>query len=830
MKSRLLLPVLLLVALRPKLAPARVVQVPEGQATIQRGINDANNGDTVSVWGPPPGQRPEPPWTYPENVDFLGKSIYVVNRSFLEPTGYDSSWDWVVIDGQQNGPTVTMTLLGQPPPVPRATLEGFTVTGGRSDCGGGIYCEDAELVLERNRVADCAAVAWGGGICYLNLDPSHAETVFVRGCLVEENAAEYGDGGGVYVSSPVWGSYAVILLRGNEIRYNTARYYGGGVYLSQNPGQPPFPPTDTILEGNVIRDNCAEFGMGGGICSFDVLAGWVMRNQFTGNTPDGICQFTALPGFSTPLWLGDAMHPGFNVLMENGQYDYRLVGNFAALPQWAVGNYWGTLDSEAIWNRISGVYQCHFCCDPIAASGKWFSVNQNSLCQYGIIVTGDLVVDPGRVLTIGRDYEDLTLRFSWPPDYSAPGGDPGLCDLIVSPGGTLAALGGQDQRIWFKPGAAMTPVGWGGLRLMPGSHADIRKCCITGAFVGVEAQTGATVHVLTSRIDSCAFAGVRSRRAAVSLIQDTIANNGVSGVEVDMTDSPLPVDILDNVVGDNGFAGIRAMGAGNGGPYSIVHNSVVSSAAVTAAPFGVRLEQNGASLMLRGNRVTGFHSAGVLMENSSPLSQNDTLVGNSAHNLQCLSSSPVVRDAVVDASQVGVVADQTSWPDLGTYEHLGNNSILMDNVIWVRCTRDNTDSVHARGNWWGTENPLAYPEKFVGPVAIWPWRLVPPDGGQSGGNADMPLRTELTSCGPNPFRTTAVIHYALARAGQMRLRIHDVTGREATTLVSGVQEPGRYSVAWNGTDDRGRKLSRGVYFCRLIAEGCTEVEKLVLTR
>ena len=37
------------------------------------------------------------------------------------------------------------------------------------------------------------------------------------------------------------------------------------------------------------------------------------------------------------------------------------------------------------------------------------------------------------------------------------------------------------------------------------------------------------------------------------------------------------------------------------------------------------------------------------------------------------------------------------------------------------------------------------------------------------------------------------------------------------TLVHGVQEAGRYSFSWDGTDERGMQVKSGVYFARLEA-------------
>jgi len=70
--------------------------VPFPYQHIQDAINDAQNGDTISVWGPPPGQN-APPYIYHENIVFRPNiSLTVANRSFLGATPCPPSWDRVV--------------------------------------------------------------------------------------------------------------------------------------------------------------------------------------------------------------------------------------------------------------------------------------------------------------------------------------------------------------------------------------------------------------------------------------------------------------------------------------------------------------------------------------------------------------------------------------------------------------------------------------------------------------------------------------------------------------------------------------------------------------
>ena len=92
-----------------------------------------------------------------------------------------------------------------------------------------------------------------------------------------------------------------------------------------------------------------------------------------------------------------------------------------------------------------------------------------------------------------------------------------------------------------------------------------------------------------------------------------------------------------------------------------------------------------------------------------------------------------------------------------------------------------------------------------------------------------PLPTEfnLSQNFPNPFNPTTSIQYAL-QGGDGRpetgnrmeplhttLKIYNILGQEVRTLVNEIQEPGYYTVTWDGRDDSGQHVASGVYFYRL---------------
>jgi hypothetical protein len=83
---------------------------------------------------------------------------------------------------------------------------------------------------------------------------------------------------------------------------------------------------------------------------------------------------------------------------------------------------------------------------------------------------------------------------------------------------------------------------------------------------------------------------------------------------------------------------------------------------------------------------------------------------------------------------------------------------------------------------------------------------------------------------PNPFRDQTVISYGLADRSAVRLKVYNVAGQLVNTLVDVAQDPGYYGITWSGLDDRGRRVSSGVYFCRLETETENAIIKMTMLR
>ncbi|MBK9334416.1 MAG: T9SS type A sorting domain-containing protein [Ignavibacteria bacterium] len=78
---------------------------------------------------------------------------------------------------------------------------------------------------------------------------------------------------------------------------------------------------------------------------------------------------------------------------------------------------------------------------------------------------------------------------------------------------------------------------------------------------------------------------------------------------------------------------------------------------------------------------------------------------------------------------------------------------------------------------------------------------------------------------PNPFNPETVINYKIRSTGFVTLKIYSMDGKEAATLVSGMQTAGSYSAEWNAGN-----FSSGTYFYRLSAGEYSETKKMILVR
>ncbi len=130
-------------------------------------------------------------------------------------------------------------------------------------------------------------------------------------------------------------------------------------------------------------------------------------------------------------------------------------------------------------------------------------------------------------------------------------------------------------------------------------------------------------------------------------------------------------------------------------------------------------------------------------------------------------------------------------------------------------------------------HPNEYANNVIGPVfAGMLIRVVDPSWVSIVSDVQLPTATpRLHPNHPNPFNPSTSIAYDLERPGLTDLSIFDLSGRLIRSILTPtMQQPGSYTLRWDGTDATGRTLPSGVYLYRLSSGRTAVSRRMVLIR
>ncbi|NLI15740.1 MAG: T9SS type A sorting domain-containing protein, partial [candidate division Zixibacteria bacterium] len=74
------------------------------------------------------------------------------------------------------------------------------------------------------------------------------------------------------------------------------------------------------------------------------------------------------------------------------------------------------------------------------------------------------------------------------------------------------------------------------------------------------------------------------------------------------------------------------------------------------------------------------------------------------------------------------------------------------------------------------------------------------------------------------------IEFALPKGGNVSIEVFNVLGQKVKTLISEYKDAGTYSVRWDGTNNNGMAVPSGVYFYRMVTEGFSQTNKMIMLR
>ncbi len=89
----------------------------------------------------------------------------------------------------------------------------------------------------------------------------------------------------------------------------------------------------------------------------------------------------------------------------------------------------------------------------------------------------------------------------------------------------------------------------------------------------------------------------------------------------------------------------------------------------------------------------------------------------------------------------------------------------------------------------------------------------------------LPTEFSLKQNYPNPFNPSTKIEFSIAKAGFVSLKVYDILGREAATIVNERLNQGNYTKTFSGEG-----LSSGVYWYKLTSSSFSQTKKFVLSK
>lgn len=92
----------------------------------------------------------------------------------------------------------------------------------------------------------------------------------------------------------------------------------------------------------------------------------------------------------------------------------------------------------------------------------------------------------------------------------------------------------------------------------------------------------------------------------------------------------------------------------------------------------------------------------------------------------------------------------------------------------------------------------------------------------------IPLYTKLYQNHPNPFNPSTTIEFSIKSDSKVEISIFNIKGQLINTLTYKAYPKGSHSIVWNGDDKSGKSVSSAIYYYKLTINGKTEAVKKCL--
>ena len=307
--------------------------------------------------------------------------------------------------------------------------------------------------------------------------------------------------------------------------------------------------------------------------------------------------------------------------------------------------------------------------------------------------------------------------------------------------------------------------------------------------------------------------------------------------------------ILNNMIIENNYANANAsqinLGQSGSGTTIIRGNTIrglyINSGGIAALPvgtFNVIIENNNIRRNRYGIALNG--SVNAIIRNNiidSNNIQGSPNLGGSGLNFVGSGINARVSKNIIRWNLWGVTLQSNAAPVFGDLSISDTNYIGMNQIhsnsnsgVFYDFYNNTPQPIKAENNFWGTmiqdsveAHIFHQPDSSAfGLVDYLPlWTPV----GISPVNSELPSEFKLHNAFPNPFNPQTNIRFDIPEAGNVKITVYDLTGRQIDVLFDQFVNPGNYEVQF-----KGENYSSGVYFYSMSTDKFTGTKKLVLVK
>lgn len=806
---------------------ANIIYVPDRYGTIQAALDNAFSGERVVVRD----------GNYYERVDFHGRAIELASEHGVSVTR---------IGGTGAGSTVTFAAQeGR-----GSILQGFTVSGGVANTGGGIYVDSTAPSIRLCHIAANQATNSGGGVggAFSRLSLQNTEVVlntagsgggiWIGGAgskpslsyvSLEKNAADHGGG-----ASFAWAS---VTMDHCLVVHNTADE-GGGIDAYG---------THLEVANCTLVDNFASVGSGEGILfdtgTLDLVNTIIAFNHGWDTAAAVACVSSVTVTASCCDIYGNAGGDWTDCLagLDGADCNFSLDPLFCGVLGETYGLHANSMCAPAMNPGCGSIGFTTATCAPEIYTVRADGTGEYPTLQAAIDAAFDgIIVQVAAGTYTGTGNRDLDFKGK-AITVESESGDP--ADTIIDCQGSttdphrgLFFHTGEDstsvlRNVTIRGGRTSTSGSGAGLYCVGGSGPKVEGC----VFFQNGASDGGGIYCYQSDpiVVSCSFTDCTASNAGGAIAAHT-ATPEVRGCTFSSNWAYWGGGVLSDYRAGTRLYNceIRSNSTNNLGGAILTSESVSRTEARNCIFHNnASGEQGGAIYGRNGSIITV--SGCTFMDNTATTGGTIRLFNAAAGNFtnsivwaQAGYTNPVV------ALQTSAAASFACCDVRG-----GLAGIVKDGSSTVAWGAGNLDAdpqfCGASQGFLGLRSTSPCAERnnpgcgLIGADE----RVCSATGvDDDSPPAPAPAGVRLLAAAPNPFNPRTTIRFELPAAGTVRLAVHGLDGRLVATLVSGELPAGEHEAVWDGRDRAGRPAASGVYICRLEAGGVVRAQRVALLK